>query len=85
MVSLLYTDENVEDRPHSLALRPGVQKRISPYQTSGRSGLALAWQYKSTRAPKYCTTGWAVAVQKYQRTRVLQYCIGTASIRVPEH
>ena len=51
------TDENVEDRqtlPRSLALRPGVQKRISPYQTSGRPGLALPVQeYQSARVLQY--------------------------------
>ena len=95
------TDENVEDRqtlPRSLALRPGVQKRISPYQTSGRPGLALPLQeYQSTRVLQYWIGTASTRVPEcqstavldwhwqYKSTRALEYCRTGLALPVQEY
>ena len=73
------------DKPYHVAWLWGLGSRKGYRRI--RAVVALDWhcrQYKGTRAPEYCSTRWALAVQGYQSTRVLQYWIGTASTRVPE-
>ena len=73
------------DKPYHIAWLWGLESRKGYRRI--RAVVTLNWhcrQYKGTRAPEYCSTRWALAVQGYQSTRVLQYWIGTASTRVPE-
>ena len=66
------------DKPYHVAWLWGLGSRKGYRRIRPVVALDWHWQYKSTRAPEYCSTGLALPVQEYQSARKLQYWIGMA-------